>query len=69
LKNKIILKRKKWLENALNTMSINPVDEMKKCMTVLREENDTPRQLEALETLKDWCEDLNFAIGINILLN
>ena len=50
-------------------MSINPVDEMKKCMTVLREENDTPRQLEALETLKDWCEDLNFAIGINILLN
>jgi hypothetical protein len=47
-------------------MSINPIDEIKKCMKVLSEENDTSRQIEALETLKDWCEDLNFAIGLSL---
>lgn len=43
-------------------MSINPVDEMKKCIKVL-EEGELDKQIEALETLKDWCEDINFAIG------
>ena len=37
-------------------MSINPVDEMKKCINVL-EEGELDKQIEALETLKDWCED------------
>lgn len=48
-------------------MSINPIDEMKKCMKVLSEETDTSRHIEALETLKDWCEDLNFAIDFQKL--
>ena len=40
---------------------------MKKCMKVLSEETDTSRHIEALETLKDWCEDLNFAIDFQKL--
>lgn len=56
--------RKKWLDEALSTMNINPDDEMKKCMKCLREENDLDRKLEALETLRDWCEDMNFAIDL-----
>jgi len=57
--------RKKWLEEALTNMSINPNDEMKKCMTCLKEETDQARRLEALGTLKDWCEDMNFAIDFH----
>ena len=44
-------------------MSINPIDEMKKCIRYATDEADLSRQIEALETLKDWCEDINFAIG------
>ncbi len=44
-------------------MTINPVDEIKKCIKCLLEEKDLDRNLEALETLRDWCEDINFAIG------
>jgi hypothetical protein len=44
-------------------MSINPIDELKKCIKCISDEGDLNRQLEALETLKDWCEDINFAIG------
>ena len=47
-------------------MSINPLDEMKKCIKVL-EEDDLDKKIEALETLKDWCEDINFACGKFIL--
>lgn len=57
--------RKKWLENALTNMSINPVDEIKKCIKFLDEPNELEKQVEALETLKDWCEDINFAIDFH----
>lgn len=57
--------RKKWLDTALSQMSINPIDEMKKCLKVLIDENDQDRRAEALETLRDWCEDLNFAIDFH----
>lgn len=60
--------RRKWLEEALSTMSINPIDEIKKCMKVLQDDQETPeRRVEALETLRDWCEDLNFAIDFHKL--
>lgn len=73
--------RRKWLENALDSMTINPIEEMKKCMKYLdnkklQEEtsggddsvNETiDKQIEALETLKDWCEDINFAIDFHKL--
>lgn len=57
--------KKKWLEEALTTMNINPVEEMNKCLKCLKEETDINRQLEALETLRDWCEDMNFAIDLH----
>jgi hypothetical protein len=46
----------------LKAKSINPIDEMKKCIVCLYDESeDGDRRLEALETLRDWCEDINFA--------
>lgn len=57
--------RKQWLEKALDSMSINPIEEMKKCMKIISEEKDLKLQLAALETLKDWCEDINFAIDFH----
>jgi hsp70-interacting protein len=66
--------RRKWLENALNSMTINPIDEMKKCLSYLETNNNEKdneqkieKKLEALETLKDWCEDINFAIDFHKL--
>ena len=64
--------RRQWLQDALDNMSINPIDEMKKCMRVVEQGDDVDeetaeRQVEALETLKDWCEDMNFAIDFHKL--
>lgn len=59
--------RQQWLEGALNNMSVNPIDEIKKCFKILQEETDSEKRLEALELLKDWCEDLNFAIDFHKL--
>jgi len=55
--------RRQWLESALTNMTINPIDEIKKCIKSITDDQDLDRQIEALETLKDWCEDINFAIG------
>ncbi|RNA05940.1 Hsp70-binding 1 [Brachionus plicatilis] len=58
--------RKKWLSEAIDSISINPVDEIKKCIKVSENEEETEeRRIEALETLRDWCEDLNFAIDFH----
>ena len=67
--------RRKWLENALTSMTINPIDEMKKCLSYLEadknneqeKEKNLEKRREALETLKDWCEDINFAIDFHKL--
>ena len=59
------VKKKKWLEEALTNMNIDPAKEMKKCMKCLLEESDEERQIQALETLRDWCEDMNFAIDFH----
>jgi hsp70-interacting protein len=60
-------KRRKWLEEALGTMSVNPIDELKKCINVvIQQQNESlERKIEAMETLRDWCEDLNFAIDFH----
>lgn len=57
--------RRKWLENALDNMTVNPVEEIKKCINYLSEPQDESKQIEALETLRDWCEDMNFAIDFH----
>jgi hypothetical protein len=45
-------------------MTINPLDEMKKCINCL-EDSTQPRELhlESIQTLIDWCEDINLASG------
>lgn len=60
--------RKKFLEEALTSMSINPLDEIRKCMNVLKDDKEElSRQTEALQTLRDWCEDINFAMDFHKL--
>ena len=52
----------------MKAKTINPIDEMKKCIDCLYNENESEeRKLEALETLRDWCEDINFSIGKEFL--
>ena len=69
-KREISPERKDFLNQFFNTVSVNPIDEVKKCMKCLEDHTETQeRHLEALETLRDWCEDLNFAIGIVLLLS
>jgi hsp70-interacting protein len=51
-------------------MSVNPIDEMKKCINVCTDVNESAdKRLEALETLRDWCEDMNFAIDFHKINN
>lgn len=76
LKREISPERRKWLSEALDSMSVNPIEEIKKCMKVIDNEVETEeRRIEALEILIDWCEDMNFAIdfhklnGYNLLSN
>ncbi|CAF0785493.1 unnamed protein product [Brachionus calyciflorus] len=67
-KREISPERRKWLSEALDSMSINPIDEIKKCLKVLESSDETEeRRIEALETLRDWCEDINFAIDFHKL--
>lgn len=55
--------KRQFLEEALKSRSVNPNEEMKKCIDCLKNQNETEeRRLEALETLRDWCEDINFSI-------
>lgn len=62
LLNEMEPKKKEWLEEALTNMSINPTDEMNKCLTCLKQDQELDRHLESLETLRDWCEDMNCAV-------
>lgn len=66
LDREISPERKNWLSEALDSMSVNPIDEIKKCMKVAENEEETDeRRIEAMETLRDWCEDINFAIDFH----
>jgi len=61
-KREISPEKREFLNKFFNTVSINPIDEVKKCMKCLEDQNETQeRHLEAIQTLRDWCEDLNFA--------
>lgn len=66
IEREISPERQKWLSEALDSMSINPIDEIKKCIKVSEnEEESEERRIEAMETLRDWCEDMNFAIDFH----
>ncbi|CAL1534713.1 unnamed protein product [Lymnaea stagnalis] len=58
--------RKKWLENALACMTVNPVERMMICLTAIEEaeqdtESGTEQQIRALTELQEWAEDLDIA--------
>lgn len=58
--------RKEWLQEALDSMTVSPVEEMKKAIGILdNPESDTEESTEALQTLIDWCEHIDFAIDFH----
>lgn len=44
---------------------MNPIDEIKKCIKCLSDPSEADKHVTALETLRDWCEDINFAIDFH----
>ncbi|KAK0048059.1 hsp70-binding protein 1 [Biomphalaria pfeifferi] len=58
--------RRKWLEEALTSMSVNPVERMNSCVKAIQEavsdtEEGTEQQIMAVSELQDWGEDLDIA--------
>lgn len=58
--------RKQWLQEALDGMTVSPVQEMKKALDIIQKpESDTDDVVQALETLVEWCEHIDFAIDFH----
>ena len=60
--------RKKWLEDALTSMSVSPVERMLLCVKMIQEaeedtEDGTEQQIKAVTELQDWGEDMDIANG------
>ncbi|KAK3757938.1 hypothetical protein RRG08_058252 [Elysia crispata] len=58
--------RKKWLEDALTSMSVSPVERMLLCVKMIQEaeedtEDGTEQQIKAVTELQDWGEDMDIA--------
>ncbi|CAG5117052.1 unnamed protein product [Candidula unifasciata] len=58
--------RRKWLEDALNAMTVNPIERVILCLTMIEEaepdtEAGTEQQIRALSELQDWVEDIDIA--------
>ncbi|XP_059158179.1 hsp70-binding protein 1-like [Physella acuta] len=58
--------RKKWLEEALTSMTVSPVERMQLCVKSIEEavpdtEAGTEQQVQAITELQDWAEDLDIA--------
>lgn len=58
--------RRKWLEEALENSTVSPVEEMKKAIGVIQDNDaDVDDKVTAFETLVDWCEHIDFAIDFH----
>lgn len=56
--------RRQWLENALDGMSVNPVQRIKGCMECLQSSSSTDEERnQAMGELIEWCEQMDYAIG------
>ncbi|BFZ19877.1 hypothetical protein BsWGS_22916 [Bradybaena similaris] len=58
--------RKKWLEEAMNAMTVSPIERVNLCLTMIEEaeadtEVGTEQQIRALSELQDWVEDIDIA--------
>ncbi|KAH9490359.1 Hsp70-binding protein 1 [Bulinus truncatus] len=58
--------RKMWLEEALSSMTVNPVERITHCVKVIEDavadtEAGTEQMVNALSELQDWAEDLDIA--------
>lgn len=60
-----IFQRREWLEKALDNATVSPVSEMKRAIEIIQKnESETDDRVAALETLIEWCEHIDFAIGM-----
>lgn len=58
--------RKRWLEEALNAMTVNPVERMKGCIDCLKNTSSTEEEkIQALEELIEWCENIDYSIDFH----
>lgn len=54
--------RRQWLENALDGMSVNPVQRIKGCMECLQSSSSTDEERnQAMGELIEWCEQMDYA--------
>ncbi|GFO34023.1 hsp70-binding protein 1-like [Plakobranchus ocellatus] len=58
--------RKKWLEEALTSMTVSPTERMLLCIKVIQEaeedtEEGTELQIKSVSELQDWAEDMDIA--------
>lgn len=67
--------RREWLVQALDDMSVNPVERMQTCIKTVREfvervepdvsEESLDEATRSLEELQEWCEQIDFAIDFH----
>lgn len=58
--------RKKWLEEALTSMTVSPTERMLACIKMIQDaeedtEDGTEQQVKAVSELQDWADDLDIA--------
>lgn len=59
-----VTQRREWLENALTSMTVSPVEEMKKGIEVIQDPTkDVDDKIQALESIQEWCDHIDFAVG------
>ncbi|KAK3581504.1 hypothetical protein CHS0354_031840 [Potamilus streckersoni] len=57
--------KRKWLDEFLNEMTVNPVERMKACLFTIVEGVDLDKKIAAFDELHDWCEYIDFAIDFH----
>lgn len=58
--------RKKWLSEALEGMSVSPVQRMKLCLDCVQNlEKSLEDRSQAMEELIEWCENIDYAIDFH----
>ncbi|KAH3884552.1 hsp70-binding protein 1-like isoform X2 [Dreissena polymorpha] len=58
--------RKAWLHEALNSMSVSHVEEMRKSISIIQDnDSDADDKIEALESLINWCDSIDFAMDFH----
>ncbi|WAR03324.1 HPBP1-like protein [Mya arenaria] len=59
-------RRKEWLEQALNNMTVSPIEEIRKARDIVKDESrDIDDRIAAVETINEWCDQIDLAIDFH----